>query len=255
MKRISLYEAQDTYLTRLHPFTKVCYIITAIGVPMLLQHTLAYVICIVCSILLLTTGRLLKKTIPLLMFSFSMLLTVFVIQGLFYKGNASVLFRLGGIPIYKEGLRYAASIGCNVWNMLLSFAVFVLTTKPEELVEELEKKGLPPKIGYMICSVFQIVPQMMTMTKTISDAQRSRGLEIEGNFVVRMRAFLPLMSPVVMSSLMMTRERALALEVRCFGVKGKKTFLSERTKNKWDGILCSTFCLFFILALIWRVGS
>ena len=30
MKSISLYVDKDTYLTRMHPFTKLCYIFTAI---------------------------------------------------------------------------------------------------------------------------------------------------------------------------------------------------------------------------------
>ena len=49
---------------------------------------------------------------------------------------------------------------------------------------------------------------------TITDAQRSRGLETEGSLLTRAKAFLPLISPVVMSSLINTRERAVALEVR-----------------------------------------
>ena len=31
MKSISLYVDKDTYLTRMHPFTKLCYIVTAIA--------------------------------------------------------------------------------------------------------------------------------------------------------------------------------------------------------------------------------
>lgn len=46
---------------------------------------------------------------------------------------------------------------------------------------------------------------------TIMDAQRSRGLETEGNLITRAKSFLPLISPVVMSSLINTRERAIAL--------------------------------------------
>ena len=47
-------------------------------------------------------------------------------------------------------------------------------------------------------------------------------METEGNLLVRIKAFLPLISPVVMSALTATRERAIALEVRGFGAKGLK---------------------------------
>ena len=65
-----------------------------------------------------------------------------------------------------------------------------MTTSPQELVDELEKSGFSPKLGYVINSVFQILPQMMAAKDTIADAQRSRGMETEGNLMVRMKAFL-----------------------------------------------------------------
>ena len=105
--------------------------------------------------------------------------------------------------------------------------MFVLTTKPAELVEDLEQAGFSPKIGYVISSVFQIVPQMSGTMNTIMDAQRSRGLETEGNLITRAKSFLPLISPVVMSSLINTRERAIALEIRGFEAGQKKTCLRE----------------------------
>ena len=45
---------------------------------------------------------------------------------------------------YREGIFYALHIGLNILNMLLSFAVFVLSTKPSEFVDELEKRGFSP---------------------------------------------------------------------------------------------------------------
>ena len=38
MKSISLYVDKDTWLTRMHPFTKLCYILTAISVSLICGH-------------------------------------------------------------------------------------------------------------------------------------------------------------------------------------------------------------------------
>ena len=43
MKSISLYVDKDTYLTRMHPFTKLCYILTAVAASLIagkLWHSL-----------------------------------------------------------------------------------------------------------------------------------------------------------------------------------------------------------------------
>ena len=148
---------------------------------------------------------------------------------------------------------FATKIGCNILTMLLSFGIFVLTTSPQELVDELEKSGFSPKFGYVINSVFQILPQMMATKDTITDAQRSRGMETDGNLLVRMKAFLPLISPVVMSSLINTRERAIALEVRGFGRKQKKTWLYDRPKCKWDPAVRGILVFLLVLVIVWRI--
>lgn len=255
MKSISLYVDNGTYLTRLHPYTKLLYIFTAIFVSLVSGRLWTFGLFIGLSFIALTSGKVLKKAVPLIAFSFTILLVVFLIHGLFHQGNENVLFSVGKLHFYKEGLLYASRIGLNILNMLLSFAVFVLTTKPQNLVEELEKSGFSPKFGYIISSVFQIIPQMTGTMGTIMDAQRSRGMETEGNLFVRAKAFLPLISPVVMSSLIGTRERAIALEVRGFATKNQKTYLKDFKKQKLDGILRMVMIVMMVLTLVWRIAA
>ena len=81
MKSISLYVDKDTYLTRMHPFTKLCYILTAIAA-------------------------------SLIAFSFTILLTIFLIHGLFNHENANLMFQLGPLKFYREGMMYALRISC-----------------------------------------------------------------------------------------------------------------------------------------------
>ena len=160
MKSISLYVDKDTYLTRMHPFTKLCYILTAVVASLIAGKLWAFAIFIGISLVMLISGKIMKKVFPLIAFSFTILITIFLIHGLFNHENANLMFQLGPLKFYREGMMYALRISCNVLNMLLAFAVFVLTTKPAELVEDLEQAGFSPKIGYVISSVFQIVPQM-----------------------------------------------------------------------------------------------
>lgn len=122
-----------------------------------------------------------------------------------------------------------------------------------ELVEDLERIGFSPKIGYVISSVFQIVPQMSGAMNTIMDAQRSRGLETEGSLVTRAKSFLPLISPVVMSSLINTRERAIALEIRGFEAGEKKSYLREDKMKALDRILCVGMLVLIVASVVVRI--
>ena len=252
MKSISLYVDNGSWLCKVHPFTKLAYIATAISVPLLVGKLSFFAIFIALSLAVLASGRLLKRVVPLIAFSFTILITIFLIHGLFNQSNRNILFSIGPLHFYREGLLYALHIGCNVLNMLLSFAILVLSAKPSELVEELEKRGFS-RMGYIITSVFQIVPQMTGTMNTITDAQRSRGLETEGSLLTRAKAFLPLISPVVMSSLINTRERAVALEVRGFAAKQKKTYLADRTPHRGDTPITVVLLAMIAAALLWRI--
>lgn len=253
MKSISLYVDNGSWLCKVHPFTKLAYIATAISVPLLVGKLSFFAIFIALSQAVLASGRLLKRVVPLIAFSFTILITIFLIHGLFNQSNRNILFSIGPLHFYREGLLYALHIGCNVLNMLLSFAILVLSAKPSELVEELEKRGFSRRMGYIITSVFQIVPQMTGTMNTITDAQRSRGLETEGSLLTRAKAFLPLISPVVMSSLINTRERAVALEVRGFAAKQKKTYLADRTPHRGDTPITVVLLAMIAAALLWRI--
>ena len=244
MKSISLFVDNGTYLTKVHPFTKLMYIAAAISIPLISGRLWMFGVFIAVSLLVLASGKILKKTLPLIAFSFTILLTIFLIHGLFNQKNVNVLFQVVGLKFYREGIFYALHIGLNILNMLLSFAVFV---------DELEKRGFSPRFGYIVTSVFQIIPQMMGTMNTIMDAQRSRGLETEGNLRTRGKAFLPLISPVVMSSLINTRERAIALEVRGFGAGKKKTWLTERTRHKGDREITIFLGVCILAAVVWRI--
>lgn len=253
MKSISLFVDRNTFLTRLHPFTKLSYILAVVSLPFMMGGLWMFGVCIAASLGLLTAGGLLRKAFLLIAFSFTLIITVFLVHGLFHQGNQNVLAAFGPLLFYKEGLLYASKIGLNILNMLLSFAIFVLTTKPSVLVEVLEQSGFSPRFGYLIGSVFQIIPQMMGTMNTVMDAQRSRGMETEGSIFVRARAFIPLISPVVTSSLINTRERAIALEVRGFDSKGKKTFLSDRRLAGRDWALILFLAFLMVFGAAWRV--
>ncbi|MDD5823874.1 MAG: energy-coupling factor transporter transmembrane component T [Firmicutes bacterium] len=253
MKSISLYKDMGTWLNLMHPYTKLLYIVAAISIPLIGSKLWLFGVFIAASLVILASGKVLRHAVPLLAFSATLIVVIFLVQGLFNHANEQVLFAIGPMTFYKEGVLFATKLGLNILNMLLSFGIFVLTTSPEELVDEMEKNGFSAKFGYVINSVFQILPQMMMTKDTITDAQRSRGLETEGSLGVRMKAFIPLISPVVMSSLVNTRERAIALEVRGFGRKNKKTWLADRPKHKGDKAIGAVLVLLIVLTIAGRV--
>ena len=247
MKSLSLYEDKQSFLNGLTPGCKAFYIIAMLG------SKLISIGFIVLSILLLTQSKVIRRTLPILAVSGFVLITVIIIQGLFRAGNETVVLDLGPVAFYKEGLIFAADIAINVLNIIFAFCVLVLTTKPSDIIESMVSRGFSPRIGYVFVSLFQLIPQMTERMSTITDAQRSRGMETEGSLLIRMKAFIPLISPVIMSSFIDTKERAIALEVRGFNSKEKKSFLNVFHANAASRPIYWILLIATVASVVWKL--
>lgn len=253
MKSLSLCENKQSFLNGLTPGCKAIYIIAALVIPIMLGNEFVSIGFIILSILLLIQSKVMRKTLPILAVSGFVLLTVVIIQGLFRTGNETVVWKQGPIVFYKEGLLFALNIVINVFNIIFSFCVLVLTTKPSDMIESMVQRGFSPRIGYVFVSLFQLIPQMTERMSTITDAQRSRGMETEGNLLVRMKAFIPLISPVIMSSFIDTKERAIALEVRGFNSKEKKSFLNVFHANRASQPIYWILLVATVASIVWKI--
>jgi energy-coupling factor transport system permease protein len=70
----------------------------------------------------------------------------------------------------------------------------------------------------------RLVPTMAIDAQTVVDAQRSRGLELDkGNFIKRIRNYIPILIPLIISAIRRSVELAEALESRAFGATENRT--------------------------------
>jgi energy-coupling factor transport system permease protein len=250
---MGLYEERNTWVHRSDPVTKLFYGITVSAIPYILPYmgVAAFFLCL--NILLLVLAKVFRKILPILFLSFFLMLSIVIVHGIFHPDNRTPLFSAGGIHFYREGLSLAALLIIRLLNMICGFGVVILTTKPDLLVNGLVQTGLSPRIGYVIHSVFRIIPQMVATVNKIKDAQRARGVETEGNLLTRAKALFPLLVPVIMSSLIATKERTMALELRGFGSKGKRTFLKEYEEGRYSHQARWFFLLLLLGSAVWRV--
>lgn len=234
---LSLYVAGQSWLHRLDPMTKLQLALIALLLTFLLNGPVANGALFLLSLLLLSTAGVLRRGLAVLVGVSFIALTFFVVQGLVYPGNQMLAFRLGPLHFYQEGLLLGLRLALRLYNILAATLLLLLTTRPSDLVDSLVRRGLPTRFGYVMIAVLQIIPTMTAATQSIMDAQRSRGMELDGSLWRRLRAFLPLMGPLVTSSLIATEERALALEVRGFSGQGRPSFLHEEQIPPYAGLV------------------
>jgi energy-coupling factor transport system permease protein len=148
-----------------------------------------------------------------------------VLVSVFTRAGTTVLFTIGPFDATLEGVDFAAQTLVRLFAISTSIGLFGLTTEPRSFVLDLERRGLSPRFAFVAAATLEAVPAMVERAGIIASAQRARGLDTEGSVRARLRGVLPLVGPVILSSLTEVEERSLALEVRAFGKPGKRQLL------------------------------
>jgi energy-coupling factor transport system permease protein len=106
--------------------------------------------------------------------------------------------------------------------------IFLSTTRNEEITAALLRLGLPYRAAFAFSTALRLVPTFVGAGSTIAEAQRSRGLDLDkGNILERIRKYVPLMVPVLLTALRSTDQFAMALESKGFGARPQRTFLLQ----------------------------
>lgn len=233
--RAVLYVVGDSALHRLNPLTKLTYTLVALALLFVWPRWEVSLTLLAFAIILLVwagaAGRFLGVTWGL---AAVFLPTLFLIQGLWHPGNRTVLFTLGPLQVGREGILFAADLSLRLLAILASSLFLMLTTRPSALVEALVAHGFPPRMGYALQLSLQILPTMAATARRIAVAQQARGIEVGGTLLARARGLLPLLGPLLRVSLVAVQERAMALEVRGFGARGKRTAFAEQADRAWE---------------------
>ncbi len=231
----SLFVARASGLHRLHPLTKLSLagflLLAGLVLPGLWT---TYAVFLVMVLPLAAWGRVLKESVGAIgrvVLPFA--LSVFLIQGFLWT-NGTPLVGVGPVSLKQEGVIFAVGSAGRILIIVSSFILFALTTRPDVLMVALTQRGFPASLAYIVVATIQIVPRFQAKAAAILDAQRSRGLETEGGLLLRARAVLPLVVPLILSSLVDVEERALAIEARAFNHPGPKTSLIVVEEARWE---------------------
>lgn len=131
-----------------------------------------------------------------------------------------------------------------------SFSVFFLTTSPDHLGLALEQTRVPYEFAFAFTTAVRFVPVLAEEAQTIMDAQKARGLELEkGGFLKRIRNYIPILIPLIVSAIRRSLELAEAMESRAWGATKKRTNLYELKLHRGDFILLTLNFLILLISL------
>jgi energy-coupling factor transport system permease protein len=216
------FVAGDSWLHRRNPLTKLL----ALGLVLLAAFLLSPVvlpILIVIIVLVAWSAGLLRPMARAMRIPAVLLLSILVVNSLFFPGAKDILVSFGPLSISREGLTFGLVSAGRVLVAFLASIAFLFTTLADDMLEALISRGASHRIAFVVLSAVQMVPRMQGRAGAILEAQQARGLSMKGSFVRRLRKLVPLVAPVMLGSLVDVRERTFALEARGFGARPGRT--------------------------------
>ena len=167
-----------------------------------------------------------KVVIPIIIFT--------AVLNMFYSSaEAAPLVSFWIFKIYSSGLIRAGFMAVRVLLLILLSSVLTYTTTPNDLTDAIERVLSPLKfiglgraihtMSMMMTIALRFIPTLIDETNKIMNAQKARGAELDsGGIVKKVKALLPILIPLLISSVRRAYELAEAMECRCYnGGKGR----------------------------------
>jgi energy-coupling factor transporter transmembrane protein EcfT len=181
---------------------------------------------------------------------------IFIVQILSIR-RGDILAKIWIINVHEEGVQQGLRLCFSIIDVAGILLWYFRVTPNKETARAFQDSGMSNKTSYVFISTFKIVSELSAKSKVIMNAQRARGVETEGNLMVRMKAFFPTIVPLVLSSLMNAEERALTLDCKGFETDCNKTHLFYLEKTKYEIVgyivpILFTTILIIIKVLLWK---
>ncbi|MFD2445205.1 energy-coupling factor transporter transmembrane component T family protein [Bacillus sp. CGMCC 1.16607] len=250
------YVPIDSVLHRMDPRSKLLLVFLFVCIVFIANNAMTYFLLGVFTIIMLGLSKIplrfliagLKPVMWLVFFT--------LLLHLFLTKEGDLLVKFGWIEIYEGGIRQGVFISLRFFYLILITSLLTLTTTPieitdglETLLEPLKKVRFPVhEMALMMSISLRFIPTLMQETDKIMKAQMARGVEFSsGPIKDRLKAIVPLLIPLFVSSFKRAEELAIAMEAR--GYRGGE----GRTKYRmlvWTYIDTLVLVLMAILTIL-----
>ena len=160
--------------------------------------------------------RSLKPIIPIVLFT--SLINILYVQG-------EVFWEWWIFHVSLKGIITAIFVAVRIVVLIAGSSLLTYTTSPTALTDAIERLLKPLKylkinvqeMAMMMTIALRFIPTLIEETDKIMSAQKARGADLEsGGLLQRIKALIPILIPLFVSSFRRAYELATAMECRCY---------------------------------------
>lgn len=230
----------------LDPRVKFIYVIAIFIAAIAFSHVIPLIVLFLIQIPFVLLARVQKQWVRSLRGAAFLATFIFVI-------NIVTSFFTNNNTLTAFNIESALAMTLRFVVLVESFSVFFLTTSPDHLGLALEQTKVPYEFAFAFTTAVRFVPVLAEEAQTIMDAQKARGLELEkGGLLKRIRNYIPVLIPLIVSAIRRSLELAEAMESRAWGATKKRTNLYLLKLQKGDYALLIITIIVLLVSLYVR---
>ncbi len=217
-------------------------------------------LCVVAAVLLSRVPfkmylKNLKAILPILIFT--------AILNLFY-GEGEPLISFWVIKITSEGIYRSVFMALRILLLIIVSSVLTYTTTPNDLTDAIESLLSPLRflglktavhtLAMMMTIALRFIPTLVEEAEKIMNAQKARGADLEsGGLTQRVKALIPILIPLLISSVRRAYELAEAMECRCYNGGEGKTRMKQMKLMRYDLFIGLSVLLMCVMIIVFNI--
>ncbi len=223
------YRRGTTAIHTLDPRAKIVYLILFTALAVFYYNHFVLIAIFASSLPIVAIAKILGK------WSIS-IRGSFMFVGFIFIFNLLALYFWGGHTL-EAAVLSSLSMAIRFICLISIFSTFFLTTSPEDMTQSMVQLKIPYDYALTFNMAMRFVPTLSKEAQYIMDAQKSRGLEMEkGNLVARVKNYIPVLIPLIISSFRRAELVADAMESRAFGASKKRTSIYTLRLDAKDAV-------------------
>ncbi len=257
------YYPGKSIIHHMDPRSKIVFIIAYIVGVFLVNSYWGYVaLSMLVATMIIASGVPFKSVLNSLKTVLFLVIFTIILNLLFYR-EGTFVFKTVKI-ITWQGIDFTVKMALRLILLVLGTSIVTLTTTPMALTDGIEWLMAPLKllrfpvhdVAIIMSIALRLVPTLMEEINKITMAQKARGASFDtGNIFKRVKALLPILIPLFVTSFNKAGDLALALDARCYNATDKRTKMKKLTFSWRDIVGLLVVACFITLICFLRVGG
>ena len=246
MKEVSFgqYYPVDSFVHRMDPRLKIVFLIGFIVAIFVANSFYGLIACTGVLILIIAFSRVPFVKILKAVRGVLFLVIFTAVINILFHGGEHVYWKWKIFTVTREGIIFSAYLILRLVLLVVCSSMLTYTTTPVSLTDGIESLLTPltwvhfpvHALALIMSIALRFIPILMEETERIKNAQKARGADFEsGGLIKRIRAFIPILVPLLISALRKAEELGDAMDARCYG--GKKRTKYKKLRFTWRDLV------------------